>query len=45
MVGGWRMSLHKERLRGSGFVQPGEEKAEGVLVALFIIQMGGYRED
>lgn len=45
MVRGWSMSLCRERLRESGFVQPGEEKAKGVLVAISIIQVGEYRED
>lgn len=45
MVRGWSMLLHKERLWGSGFVQPGVEKTKGILVAVSIIQVGEYRED
>lgn len=45
MVGDWSMLLHKERLRGTGLVKLGEEKAKGDLFAGFSTAVGEYRED
>lgn len=36
--------VEEDRLR-SGFAQPGEEKAEGDVIALFSFLVGGYGED
>ena len=45
MVRGWSTSPYKERLRGTGLVQPEEEKAKGDLVAVSSSPMERYRED
>lgn len=45
MVRGWSTSPYKERLRGTGLIQPEEEKAKGGLIAVSSSPMERYRED